>query len=82
VYRIIAMLTPQEYQGVRENVRLHFEAPPVQHAGQIITEHFSSVTALGALRLREHVLFTEKMNTNEMILALTELFLSVLPSKD
>jgi hypothetical protein len=74
VYRIIAMLTPEEYDAVRESVRRHSTSPSVDRARQIIAEHFSSPTSLGALRLREHALFTGRMDVGAMLSTLAELF--------
>ena len=74
VYRIIAMLTPDEYDSVLENVRRHSESLPVRRARCIVTEYFSSPAALGVLRLREHTLFTTTMDVNAMLSTLTELF--------
>jgi len=74
IYRIIAMLTPVEYDDVRANVRRHSGLPAVERARQIIAEHFSSATSPGALRLREHTLFTPSMDIDTMRATLAELF--------
>jgi hypothetical protein len=74
VYRIIAMLTPKEYDEIRENVRRHSASPAVARGRQIIAEHFSSATTLGALRLREHALFTSRMDVGALLSTLAELF--------
>ncbi len=74
VYRLVAMLTPEEYDAVRENVRRHSASPAVERARQIIAEHFASATSLGALRLREHALFTAAMDVGAMLAALADLF--------
>lgn len=74
VYRIVAMLTAEEYDAVRKNAKRHSNSAAVQRARQIIAEHFSSPTALGTLRLREHASFTTSMDIGTMISTLAELF--------
>lgn len=74
IYRIIAMLTPDEDDAVRENVQRHSTSSAVGRARQIIGEHFSSATALGTLRLREHALFTDSMDVEAMLSVLADLF--------
>jgi hypothetical protein len=74
VYRIIAMLTPDEYEALRKNVQRHTASPAVQRARQIVGEYFSSATSLGAIRLREHGLFAASMDVEAMLSTLAELF--------
>lgn len=74
VYRIVAMLTAEEFDEVRANVERNTNSPAVARARQIISDGFNSATALGVLRLREHPLFTAAMDTAAMIRALADLF--------
>jgi hypothetical protein len=74
LYRLVAMLTPDEYDQTGANVERHQNAPAVQRARRIIADHFLSPTALGVLRLREHELFTPAMDSAPFISALVDLF--------
>lgn len=73
VYRIVAMLTEGEYDEVRASVTTHTKSQAVERARQIVSEGFSSATAIGITRLREHSLFTAAMDPNAMIRALADL---------
>lgn len=74
VYRIVAMLTAEEFDDVRVNAQRHASSPAVARARRIISDDFSSATARGVLRLREHPLFIARMDTESMIRALADLF--------
>jgi hypothetical protein len=74
VYRIVAMLTEDEFEQVRQRVKHHGASHPVVQARQIVQTHFSSPTALGLIRLREHSLFAQRMDTGGLVGALAELF--------
>jgi hypothetical protein len=58
IYRIVAMLTRAEYDEVRGAVERRNTDPVVSRARKIILEYFSSATAVGVLRVREHELFS------------------------
>jgi hypothetical protein len=74
LYRLVAMLTLEEYGQTRGNVERHQGSPAVRRASRIIVDHFSSPTAVGVLRLREHELFTPSMDAAPFISALMDLF--------
>jgi hypothetical protein len=74
LYRIAAMLTEQEYDGVRTNMTRHAQQKPVLLAREILARHFSSPEALGILRLREHALFNQRMDVVRLIVTLRDLF--------
>jgi hypothetical protein len=74
LYRLVAMLTPIEYDDVRANVERHGASAAVQRAKAIVADAFSSPTAIGIIRLREHDLFTASMNVDPLIGALLDLF--------
>ena len=74
VYRVIAMLTEQEFETVRQAVQKHGGSRPVGRVREIISTYFSTPTTLGTLRLREHSLFEEKMDVAKFISALADLF--------
>lgn len=74
VYRLIAMLTEQEYDQVRRNVLKHEPSQPIIRSREIVRTYFSAPDALGILRLREHSLFDRKMDVGKLIDALRDLF--------
>lgn len=51
IYRIVAMLTRDEYDMVRSLSKTHADAEPVATAAEIVQEHFADVGDLGILRL-------------------------------
>ena len=63
-----------EFGQVREQVGTHRESAPVIRAQEIIRTHFSSPDLTGSLRLREHRLFTERMDVERFLGMLSELF--------
>jgi hypothetical protein len=74
VYRIVAMLTEAEFDEVRQKVQTHSNSRPVVRVREIIQTNFSSPTSMGLIRLREHELFTNRMNVDGLTKALTDLF--------
>ena len=74
VYRIVAMLTEQEYRDVRRSVEKHASASSILRARTIIWRYFSKADQLGILRLREHQLFNPRMNVSQLVASLTDLF--------
>ena len=74
VYRIVAMLTEAEFNQVRQMVKKHSTSRPLARAREIIRDHFSSPTTKGLIRLREHALFTARMDGTELVKNLNDLF--------
>jgi hypothetical protein len=74
VYRIVAMLTEAEFNRVRELAKKHSSSRPLVRVREIIRDHFSSLSAMGLIRLREHTLFTERMDVNALVRSLRDLF--------
>jgi hypothetical protein len=74
VYRIIAMLTEEEYAAIRQSVEKHAASLPIHRAREIVGEHFSSPAAMGVIRIQEHALFAAPMNTTALVNALVDLF--------
>lgn len=74
VYRIVAMLTIEEFDTVRAGVKQHEATAAVQQARKIVAEEFGSPTSLGILRLREHSLFLPSMDFLKLIAALRDMF--------
>jgi len=74
VYRIVAMLTEAEFDQVRQLAKKHSASRPVVRVRQIIREHFSSPSAMGLIRLREHTLFTPRMDVTGLVKNLADLF--------
>ena len=74
LYRIVAMLTQAEFDQVQAGVKNHAASRPILRAREIIATYFSSPTAMGMLRMREHSLFTTRMDVAKLMGALTDLF--------
>ena len=73
-YRVIAMLSEEEFDLVRAGVQKHAASQSVRRAREIISTNFSSATSMGILRLKEHPLFTPRMQVERFLSALAELF--------
>lgn len=78
IYRIIAMMTEDEWKQA-ENLRGKYaESSIVSEARQIANEYFSSLDAKGVFRLRQHIrdkeIMIEDENISAMITDLKELF--------
>lgn len=74
LYRIVAMLTREEYGQVLGLVQKYEENHIVIEAKQIITQDFKSNDSLGALRLQEHDLFISGMDLQQFLASLGDLF--------
>lgn len=74
LYRVAAMMTEEEYEVVRRLATSNRDVGVVRQAGQIVAEFYSSGTALGVLRIREHPLYGDNMDIGEVLRLLAELF--------
>jgi len=74
IYRILAMMTEQEFEQTRQQVVGHRNRPAVVEAARIAREHFASDESLGSLRLRGHALWDERMALAECLSALKHFF--------
>jgi len=64
LYRIVAMMTDDEFERTQQRVKQHQDEPAVIEACRIVAEHFESIESLGALRLQEHQLWVRNMETD------------------
>lgn len=55
LYRVVAMLTPEEWQEVSELRTRHGDHEVVRRARRLVRKLFSGREAVGSLRLREHI---------------------------
>ncbi|MGA2230383.1 MAG: hypothetical protein ABSH22_05745 [Tepidisphaeraceae bacterium] len=74
VYRLIAMLTEEEQIAVRRGIAKHAASKPIQRAREIAALYFSSSSAMGIIRLKEHPLFNARMQAEAVINELAYLF--------
>ncbi len=74
LFRIVAMLTRDEYASVKAMRERYAEHSLVKQAQQVIREHFGTEEAVGVLRLREHPLFRRGMDLPRFISELHEVF--------
>ena len=73
IYRIVAMMTEQEFEQTKQKVSEHREDPAVVEAARIAREHFASEESLGSIRLREHALWDEDMPLADLLSALEDI---------
>jgi hypothetical protein len=74
LYRIVAMMTEEEYERAKELANQFADAPKFREARRIVREEFSIEEAVGIIRLREHPLFQAGMRPGEFLSVLHELF--------
>jgi hypothetical protein len=74
IYRIVAMLTEGDYALVRQGVQKHAASKPILRVREIVSTHFSSSTAMGVVRMKEHPLYTPRMDDGRLVEALADLF--------
>lgn len=77
IYRIVSMLTREEFELVRSLSASYSDAEPVVEAASIVRSHFAASHAVGVLRLRaglkDAVRWSDKQSL-ELASALTDLF--------
>jgi hypothetical protein len=74
LYTITGIMTEVEYESAVELGRTHAESPHVQGARRTVAADFSTPTALGVIRLREHPLFRPDFRVDDFIAVLHEVF--------
>jgi hypothetical protein len=74
LYRIIAMLTETENLTVQELSARYRENQFVREASVVVSSFFGEPDRLGVLRMREHPLFTEKLDVRQFVTVLREIF--------
>lgn len=73
LYRIVCMLTREEYEAIREKAMRMSSHPVVVEGARIVAEDFASETSTGTLRLRDHPLFRPEMDLASFLAVLKEL---------
>lgn len=74
LFRIVAMLTRDEYEGAKAMSERYADDPMVKEARQVIREELGTEESTGAIRLREHPLFRPGMDVALFLSELRELF--------
>jgi hypothetical protein len=74
LYTIIGIHTEGEYEEALGLGRTHKLEPHVVVAREIVNEHFSAMTTVGLLRLREHQLFRPEFAIDQFVAVLAEVF--------
>lgn len=64
LYRIVAMLTPKEWEEIPESRSRHADTEVVRRARRMVRELFEDRDQLGAVRLREHIRSGELDDSN------------------
>jgi len=67
VYRIVSMLTDDQYDVTRHQFNENGHEAPVQHVIKLTETMFDSNTSAGIVRLREHVFFGANMDIRAFI---------------
>lgn len=73
-FRIVAMMTKDEYELVLALSERHQHHARVEEAKSIVSDHFSDEESLGVLRLREHPLFRSEMDVEGFLRELNAIF--------
>lgn len=74
VYRLVGLLTEEEYKDVRVLSEQHANDEPVTEVRRVVAEHFGDEDSLGALRIREHNLYSSAMRLDAFCAELQNLF--------
>ncbi|MEX0714424.1 MAG: hypothetical protein WD278_18960 [Pirellulales bacterium] len=74
LYTIVGMITEREYERAKELGAGHPANTPISRACAIVRDHFARATAVGVLRLREHMLFRQDFLVDEFLSILREIF--------
>lgn len=72
IYRIIAMMTEQEFEQAIAMRDKFADEPKIQEARTIVNELFSSTDSTGILRLRQHIRSVEIELEDENIMGMIE----------
>ena len=74
LYTIISLTSESEYETCKQLRSQLSESPILQQGATIVAEYFSTQTALGVLRLKEHPLYSENLQVGEFLLILKEFY--------
>lgn len=74
LYTIAGMMTEEEYERAKAFGAADRDEGHVRRAREIVASAFSSPTAEGFLRMREHALFRPELATTELVSVLKEIF--------
>ncbi len=74
IYRIVAMMSEQEWELTLQQVREFEQHPVIVEAADIIRTYFDSPESLGSIRLREHRLWNDTMALKEFLSAIQDAF--------
>jgi hypothetical protein len=75
VYRAIGMMNEKEYEEAKEDSQACRALPQFVRAQGVVKVHFQSQTGLGAIRIREHSLYHDRMQLADLVDILGELYL-------
>lgn len=74
VFRIVAMMTKDEYSTVKAMRDRYSEDPLVKEAERILREQFGTTESIGILRMLEHPLYRRDLNPSRILVELREIF--------
>jgi len=76
VYRIVAMMSEDQFIETKSQFKLHFSSPYVERVRGLVTDCFSTEQSIGILRMREHPFWNENMRVLDFIGALNEMIVN------
>ena len=74
VYTIVGMMLEEEFERAKKLGRADRDEQRVAKARLIVSQDFSSLTAPGILRIREHALFRDSLMLDDLVSVLAEIF--------
>jgi hypothetical protein len=73
VYRIVAMMTEEQFVETKAQFKLHSSSPYVERVRGLATDHFTTERSIGVLRMREHAFWSDNIRLSDFIGALKEI---------
>ena len=74
LYRILAMITANEWSATQRLSREYRQDPAIQEAAHIVNEYFSRREAPGMIRMREHSQYSSEMDISSFMEILAQIF--------
>jgi hypothetical protein len=73
VYRIVAMMTEQQFIETESQFQQHYSSPYVERVRSLVTDCFLTEQSIGVLRMREHAFWGANMRLPDFMGALREI---------
>lgn len=73
VYRIVAMMTEEQFVETKAQFKLHSSSPYVERVRRLVTDCFLTEQSIGVLRMREHAFWGDNIRLPKFMDALKEI---------